>query len=202
MRGQVDSEGIEFGVTAGSARHNGKMDCIVLDICSVHGSQRPTSPIAYAAPTFACYGWRRPGEGMRLLAISARDRNAALTAAAFGNTSTISGSSTTTFELACSRAAYLPRTSSPNSDRLYSGRSASSTALLAFFIDVAARKTYQGSRSAFLRANHRDHYLQPTRRVQIAGGLNGIPFEAHPGVSTRLQHIRRGSSAIVHAPTK
>jgi len=46
-------------------------------------------------------------------------RNAALTASAFGNTSATSGSRTTTFEFACSRATYVPRTSARNSDRLY-----------------------------------------------------------------------------------
>ena len=39
-------------------------------------------------------------------------------------------------DLACSRATYLPRTSAPNSERLYSGRSASPAPFLPFFIDL------------------------------------------------------------------
>src|SRR5215813_12267879 len=56
-------------------------------------------------------------------AISASDRSAALTDAAFGNRSDISGSSTTTFDLARSRLTYFPRTNAPKSERLYSARS-------------------------------------------------------------------------------
>jgi hypothetical protein len=64
------------------------------------------------------------------LAISARDRNAALTAAAFGNRSASSGSRTTTFELVWSRSMYFPRTNGPKSERLYSARSSSAASFL------------------------------------------------------------------------
>src|SRR5208283_3478462 len=68
------------------------------------------------------------------LAISARDRSDALTAAAFGNRSTTSGSITTTFELSWSRRTYFPRTSVPKSERLYSERDSPGAGLLGFFI--------------------------------------------------------------------
>src|ERR1017187_8374356 len=70
------------------------------------------------------------------LAISARDRKAALTAAAFGNKSAISGSRTTTFELVWSRSTNFPRTSAPKSERLYSERRSSAASFLAFFIEL------------------------------------------------------------------
>jgi hypothetical protein len=105
------------------------------------GSQsqiRLAATVGDTPPAFSFYRCRRRGPVVRL-AISARDRSAALTAAAFGNTSATSGSRTTTFELACSRATYLPRTKVPKSDRLYSGRSASPATPLGFFIDLPLR---------------------------------------------------------------
>ena len=68
------------------------------------------------------------------LAISAKDRNAALTAAEFGNRPATSGAMTT-FELARSRSMYFPRTNVPKSERLYSGRSSSLAIVLAFLIE-------------------------------------------------------------------
>jgi hypothetical protein len=47
----------------------------------------------------------------------------------------LSGSKTTTLVASVTRAAYLPQTSSPKSERLYSGRSSSTDLDLTFFID-------------------------------------------------------------------
>src|ERR1700723_1902611 len=57
------------------------------------------------------------------LTISAKERNAALTAAAFANRSAAFGAMTTTLELVRSRSVYFPRTNAPKSERLYSERS-------------------------------------------------------------------------------
>ena len=66
-----------------------------------------------------------------------KPRSASLTASSFGNAFAISGSSTITFVDSRMRAAYLPRTSLPKSDRLYSGRDQSLSSDLAFFIDFS-----------------------------------------------------------------
>ena len=77
----------------------------------------------------------RPRREPARLAISAKDRNAALTAAAFGNSSATSGAMTTTLELARSCSAYFPRTNAPKSERLYSVRSSFATTVLAFLVE-------------------------------------------------------------------
>jgi hypothetical protein len=81
----------------------------------------------------------RPRREPARLAISAKDRNAALTAAAFGNSSATSGAMTTTLELARSCSVYFPRTNAPKSERLYSERSSSAATVLAFLIELAFR---------------------------------------------------------------
>src|SRR5580692_3907262 len=78
----------------------------------------------------------RPRREPARLAISTKDRNAALTAAAFGNSSATSGSMTTTLELARSCSVYFPRTNVPKSERLYSERSSSAATVLAFLIEL------------------------------------------------------------------
>jgi hypothetical protein len=66
------------------------------------------------------------------LAISASDRNAALTAAELGNSSATSGSMTTTLERTCNRSMYFPRTSVSKSERLYCVRGFSTAGFLSF----------------------------------------------------------------------
>src|SRR5207249_4087206 len=77
--------------------------------------------------------------GAVCLTIAANARKAALTESEFGNTSVISGSRITTFELCRSRAAYLPRTSVVKSERLYSRRSSSAGSVLPLFIELPLR---------------------------------------------------------------
>ncbi|MGH9907095.1 MAG: hypothetical protein ACRD8U_16110 [Pyrinomonadaceae bacterium] len=60
-------------------------------------------------------------------------RSALLTASSFGNAFATSGSSTITFVDSRIRFCILARTSSPKSDRLYSGRDQSLSSDLAFF---------------------------------------------------------------------
>jgi len=96
------------------------------------GGFSPDGPFGRVGPR---YRDRLRSEPARL-AISARDRNAAFTAAAFGNNSATSGSRMTTFELACSRATCFPRTNVPKSERRYSGRTSSVVNFLAFFTQL------------------------------------------------------------------
>src|SRR3989338_7866449 len=63
-------------------------------------------------------------------------RSALLTARSFGNALATFGSRTTTFVASRTRCAYLPRTSVPKSERLYSGRRSSVARRLALFIDL------------------------------------------------------------------
>src|SRR5262249_50161685 len=68
-------------------------------------------------------------------ATSMSPRKALFTASSLGKTFATYGSRTTTFVEARTRLAYLPRTNSPKSDRLYSGRSQSFSSGLPFFIN-------------------------------------------------------------------
>jgi len=100
------------------------------------------------------------------LAISAKDRNAALTAAAFGNRSATSGAMTTTLELVRSRSVYFPRTNAPKSERLYSERSSSAAAVLAFLIELAfrsRRKTSSDDPNYVVILDVRNHEQAPRR---------------------------------------
>jgi hypothetical protein len=71
-----------------------------------------------------------------LFVISARDNKAEFTEAGVGNNSATLESSTTTFDFSFNRLTYLPRTITPKSDLLYSGRKSSAPDFLAFFIDI------------------------------------------------------------------
>src|ERR1035438_10273334 len=97
--------------------------------------------------------------------MSARERNAALTAAAFGNRSATSGSMTTTFELARSRSTYFPRTNVPKPERLYSERSSSAASVLAFLIQPSLRPRCgaSGDDSNGLVMHGVGHHKQPPR---------------------------------------
>src|SRR6266849_4667191 len=64
-------------------------------------------------------------------------RSALLTASSLGKTLATCGSSTMTLVDFLILLAYLPRTISPKSDRLYSGRDQSLSSDLAFFIDFS-----------------------------------------------------------------
>lgn len=82
----------------------------------------------------------RQGCAATRLAAFNMDRSASFTAALFGKAFASSGSSTTMFEEAAARAAYLPRTNPPGkSERLYSLRSVSFGVELAFFIEFPFR---------------------------------------------------------------
>src|SRR5262245_25410208 len=70
-------------------------------------------------------------------ATSMSPRRALFTASSLGKTFATCGSRTTTFVEARTRLAYLPRTNSPKSDRLYSGRSQSLSSGLPFFINFS-----------------------------------------------------------------
>src|SRR2546425_5251491 len=63
-------------------------------------------------------------------------RSALFTARSLGNACATCGSSTTTLVASATFRAYLPRTSVPKSERLYSGRSSSVGLRSAFFIDI------------------------------------------------------------------
>src|SRR6266436_8263227 len=70
-----------------------------------------------------------------------KPRRALLTALSFGKTLATCGSSTMTFVDFRIRLAYLPRTNSPKSDRLYCVRNQSLSSDLAFFIDCSVLQT-------------------------------------------------------------
>src|SRR6267142_3981651 len=70
-------------------------------------------------------------------ASSISPRSALFTASSFGKAFATCGSSTITFVAERIRLAYLPRTKTPKSDRLYSGRDQSLSSDLAFFIDFS-----------------------------------------------------------------
>jgi hypothetical protein len=108
----------------------------------------------------------RPRREPARLAISAKDRNAALTAAAFGNSSATSGAMTTTLEPARSFSVYFPRTNAPKSERLYSERSSSAAAVLAFLIELpfrSRRKTRGNDPNYVVILDVRDHQQTPQR---------------------------------------
>lgn len=67
-------------------------------------------------------------------------RRALFTASSLGKTFATCGSSTITFVEVRTRLAYLPRTNSPRSDRLYSGRSQSLSSDLPFFINFPLKR--------------------------------------------------------------
>src|SRR5579863_8572509 len=75
-------------------------------------------PYRHVTPAIPSYRCRHPGSAARL-AVSAEGP---------------------TFELAGDRATYLPRINVSKSDRLYTGRSVSAEARLAFFIDFLLRR--------------------------------------------------------------
>lgn len=72
------------------------------------------------------FGWRVP---------RIKPRKALFTASEFGKALATSGSRITIFDDSVSRFVYFPRTSSPKSERLYSGRPQSLASDLTFFID-------------------------------------------------------------------
>src|SRR5437879_5508608 len=72
--------------------------------------------------------------------VSIRLRNALLTASSFGKALATCGSSTITFVDSRIRFAYLPRTNSPKSARLYFGRPQSFSSDLAIIRKIALRR--------------------------------------------------------------
>lgn len=120
---------------------------------------------------------------MRLpAALPSRDRQGADWRRGAWLSSAAPGSRTITFEVACNRAAYLPRTSAPKSDSLYSGRRVPAPTLLAFLIDLP------------LRARCLAGGDDSNRVVLVRCGtpLRRRPEDAMPNVTKRISSHDRG----------
>src|SRR5439155_24360756 len=135
------------------------------------GGVRGVRPGVPPANYFADRARRRGVERVADLPSRINPRRAVFTARSFGKAFATSGSRTTTLVVSPIRRAYLPRTSLPKSERLYSRRSSSIGLRLAFFID---RPLPAGCLARRRRFFERDAVLGDVLR-----SFRPIPFDVH-----------------------